>query len=135
MKIRLLLISLSICLYLTTYAQTNPEKKESSNVPGIVFNKTTHDFGELIQFAPAFCEFRFYNRGRTPLIVSEVSASCGCTVPSWSKNPIMPGDSGIIKVIYLTAETGAIDKMVTVYSNATKMPVSLELKGKVIKEE
>jgi len=134
MNRRLYLISLGICLCLATYAQTNPEKKERENGPKIVFNKTTHDFGKLIQFASAFCEFRFYNKGRTPLIVSEVTASCGCTVPSWSKTPIMPGDSGIIKVIYLTAETGAIDKMVTVYSNATKMPVSLELKGNVTKE-
>lgn len=128
----LLVIALSISFYFTTFAQSAPENKKDINAPKIVFNKTAHDFGELVQYAPASCEFKFYNKGKAPLILSDVSASCGCTVPSWSKSPIMPGDSGIIKVNYSTAETGVIDKQVTVFSNATKKPLSLELKGKII---
>lgn len=131
---KLLVIALSIGLCFTTFAQSKPENKKDINSPKITFDKTVHDFGELVQYAPASCEFKFYNKGKAPLILSDVSASCGCTVPSWSKSPIMPGDSGVIKVIYSTAETGVIDKQVTVFSNATKKPLSLELRGKVIKK-
>lgn len=128
----LLIIALIGGIYQTSMAQTKPE--DNPNAPKIVFNKTVHDFGELTQNAPAVCEFKFYNKGKSPLIVSNVHASCGCTVPSWSNKPIMPGDSGVIQVKYSTAATGAIDKLVDVFSNATQMALSLKLKGKVIKK-
>jgi len=128
----LLFIALIVGIYQTSIAQTKPE--DNPKAPKIVFNKTVHDFGELTQNAPAVCEFKFYNKGKSPLIVSNVHASCGCTVPSWSNKPIMPGDSGVIQVNYSTAATGAIDKLVDVFSNATQMALSLKLKGKVIKK-
>ena len=131
---RLLIIALSCGLCHTSFAQNINESKNDANSPKIVFNKTVHDFGKVIQYAPAWCEFRFYNRGKSPLIISDISASCGCTVPSWSKAPVMPGDSGIVQVNYATNETGTIDKVVDVFSNATKKPVSLKLIGKVIEK-
>lgn len=130
---RLLIIGLSIGLYITMSAQVKPQK--DVNAPEIVFSKTVHSFGELAQYAPASCEFKFYNKGKAPLIISDVITSCGCTVPSWPKAPIMAGDSGLIHVIYSTAETGAINKQITVFSNATKKPLSLKLDGKVIKNK
>lgn len=129
---KILFIALIVGINQTSFAQTKPE--DNPNAPKIVFNKTVHDFGELTQNAPAVCEFKFYNKGKSPLIVSNVHASCGCTVPSWSNKPIMPGDSGVIQVKYSTAATGAIDKLVDVFSNATQMALSLKLKGKVIKK-
>lgn len=128
----LLIIVLSVGIYQSAFSQAKPEK--NSNAPKIEFNKTVHDFGELTRNAPAVCEFKFYNKGKAPLIVSNVHASCGCTVPSWSSNPIMPGDSGVIQVKYSTAATGAIDKLVDVFSNASSMALSLKLKGKVVKK-
>lgn len=131
---RILMIVLSIYVPASISGQTKSVNTIDANAPKIVFSKTSHDFGELALYAPAFCEFKFYNKGSSPLILSDISATCGCTVPSWPKKPIMPGDSGIIVINYLPDETGIIDKNVTVFSNATKMPVTLELNGKVIKK-
>jgi len=131
---RLLVSVLGIYVPILLFAQPGSEIRIDANAPKIVFNKTSHDFGELNLYSPAFCEFKFYNKGRAPLILSEITATCGCTVPSWPKKPIIPGDSGIIVINYLPDETGTIDKNVTVFSNATKIPVTLELKGKVIKK-
>jgi len=130
----ILVIALSIYAPVIIFGQTNQENTFGASAPKIVFNKTSHDFGELNLYSPAFCEFKFYNKGRAPLILSDITATCGCTVPSWPKKPIIPGDSGIIVINYLPDETGTIDKNVTVFSNATKIPVTLELKGKVIKK-
>lgn len=131
---RLLVIALGIYIPVSIFAQTKSENTVDANAPKIIFNKTSYDFGELTLYSPAFCEFKFYNKGKAPLILSNISATCGCTVPSWPKKPIMPGDSGIIVINYLPDETGIIDKNVTVFSNATKVPVTLELNGKVIKK-
>ena len=128
---RLLIIVLSFGLGHTTSAQKINETKDDATSQKIVFKNTVHDFGKIIQGTPAGCEFKFYNKGKSPIVLSEVTASCGCTVPSWSKTPVMPGDSGIIQVIYSTDATGIIDKVISVYSNATKIPVSLKLKGRV----
>jgi hypothetical protein len=132
---RILVIALSIYAPVLIFGQSGPENSNNANSPKIVFNKTSHDFGELILYSPAFCEFKFYNKGKAPLILSEISAACGCTVPSWPRKPIVPGDSDIIVINFLPDETGSIDKNVTVFSNATKMPVTLELTGKVIKKQ
>jgi Protein of unknown function (DUF1573) len=130
----ILVIALTIYAPVLIFGQTNQESASGASAPKIVFNKTSHDFGELNLYSPAFCEFKFYNKGRAPLILSDITAACGCTVPSWPKKPIIHGDSGIIVINYLPDETGTIDKNITVFSNATKIPVTLELKGKVIKK-
>jgi len=130
---RILLIVLIVFVPVIIFGQSKSENNMTANAPKIVFNKTIHDFGELILYSPAFCEFRFYSRGKAPLILSEITATCGCTVPSWPKKPITPGDSGTIVINYLPDETGVIDKNVSVFSNASKTPVTLELKGRVIK--
>lgn len=130
----LLVIALIIGLCQSIFAQTASATKEDFLSPKIVFNKTLHNFGKIIQDDPAGCEFKFYNKGLSPLIISDITASCGCTVPSWSKKPLMPGDSGIIQVLYLTNAPGNFEKEITVFSNATKEPSSLKLKGKVIRK-
>jgi hypothetical protein len=130
---RILVIVLSIYVPVSVSGQTKSVNTIDANAPKIVFGKTSHDFGELTLYTPAFCEFKFYSRGKAPLILSEISATCGCTVPSWPKKPIAPGDSGTIVINYLPDETGVIDKNVSVFSNASKTPVTLELKGRVNK--
>lgn len=134
MIIRILLVAIIINIPVLIFGQSKPGDISGENAPKIVFNKTSHDFGELTLFSPVFCEFKFYNKGKSPLILSDISATCGCTVPSWPKKPIMMGDSGVIVINYMPDETGIIDKNVTVYSNATKLPVTLELTGRVIKK-
>jgi hypothetical protein len=81
--------------------------------------------------------FEFTNTGDAPLIIKDVKSSCGCTVPSWPKEPIAPGKSGKIEVKY-NMNPGPIRKTITVQSNAVNHPdgvVALKLKGEVIKKE
>lgn len=81
--------------------------------------------------------FEFTNTGDAPLIIKDVKSSCGCTVPSWPKEPIAPGKSGKIEVKY-NMNPGPIRKTITVQSNAVNHPdgmVALKLKGEVVKKE
>ena len=111
-------------------AQSKASSKKAK-VPEIQFEKTVHDYGNIKQGDDGECEFIFKNTGREPLILTNVYSSCGCTVPSWPKEPIMPGKSEVIKVKYNTSRLGTINKKVTVISNATNSPVELFIKGNV----
>ena len=102
------------------------------NAPEISFEKTVHDYGTIIQGADGTCEFKFTNTGKEPLILSKPQSSCGCTVPTWPQEPILPGKSDVIKVTYNTHNIGGINKTVTVSSNAKTSRVVLSIKGTVI---
>lgn len=104
---------------------------ENPNAPVITFDKVVHDYGELEQNADGNCEFKFTNNGKEPLILSNVRSSCGCTVPVWPRQPILPGKSDVIKVKYDTKRIGVINKSIQVYSNATEKNVVLKIKGKI----
>ena len=76
--------------------------------------------------------FEFKNTGKAPLVISGAASSCGCTVPSYPKDPIAPGATGKIEVKYDTQRVGAIAKTILVTSNATDTPsIALRIKGKV----
>ncbi|MFZ4862854.1 DUF1573 domain-containing protein [Sphingobacterium sp. Mn56C] len=95
------------------------------------FEKETHDFGTIPLNKPASFEFKFNNTGDAPIIISDVAPTCGCSVADFSKTPVKPGDSGIIKVTYNAATSGPFTKTFTVKSN-TKTPVKiLTVKGNV----
>lgn len=117
------------------------EKKEESaapnpNAPKIVFKEETFNFGELPEGPQATHEFKFTNQGKEPLILSNVKASCGCTTPSWPKEPILPGKEGTIVVTYNTqGRPGAFTKTVTITSNASEPNKVITIKGEVIKED
>jgi hypothetical protein len=104
------------------------------NAPEIDFDKLVHDYGEIEQHGDGKCEFKFTNNGKEPLILSNVRSSCGCTVPQWPRQPILPGESETIKVKYDTKRIGIINKSIHVYSNAKTSPVTLKIKGKVLAE-
>jgi hypothetical protein len=111
------------------------ESKVSVNGPEIEFVKTVHDYGEIPYNGNGECEFVFTNTGNEPLIVQKPKSSCGCTVPSWPKEPILPGESDVIKVTYKTTRVGNINKSITVTSNAkTNSTVVLRIKGKVLEQ-
>jgi len=95
----------------------------------IAFEKTVNDYGTIQQGSDGTCEFRFTNQGKTPLILQNVTASCGCTVPSWTREPVEPGKQGVISVKYNTNLVGTFAKSVTVISNAKNSPVVLTIKG------
>lgn len=96
----------------TTSSTPNPNAAE------ITFKKDSHDFGTVKNGADISYEYEFTNTGKEPLIISEVQRQCGCTTPSYSKEPIPPGKTGKIKVSYDTKRTGSATKNVTVLSNA-----------------
>ncbi len=104
---------------------------ENKNQAEITFDKETHEFGIIPQNVPATYTFTFKNTGKEPLIITNAAASCGCTTPEWTKEPIMPGKKGFVKATYNAASIGVFNKAVTVMSNAKKSQVTLYIKGDV----
>ncbi len=99
----------------------------------IEFKKDTHDYGNVKYGGNGECTFEFTNTGDAPLIISNAKGSCGCTVPSWPKEPIAPGAKGVITVKYDTKRPGAIANSVTINSNAVNEPTSIiRIKGMVV---
>ncbi len=97
----------------------------------IVFVKIINDYGTIEQGSDGDCEFKFTNKGKSPILLTNVAASCGCTVPEWPKEPILPGKSSSIKVKYNTNNQGNFHKSITVNSNAINNTVILQIKGNV----
>ena len=117
----------------TIHAQDNTQAPPvNPNAPEISFDKLVHDYGTIYQGADGTCEFKFTNTGKEPLILQKPTSSCGCTVPTWPQEPILPGKSDVIKVTYATHNIGPINKTVTVTSNAKTNRVVLTIKGNVI---
>jgi hypothetical protein len=126
MKTFLFLTVMFIVMAINTHAQTGPD-----TTLVISFEKTVNDYGNIVQGSEGTCEFMFTNMGKTPLILNNVVASCGCTVPSWTREPVAPGTQGSIKVKYNTNNVGPFTKSITVTSNAKNSPVVLTIKGTV----
>lgn len=104
--------------------------------PEMEFEKEVHDFGTLEQGGDASTEFKFTNTGMEPLIISNARGSCGCTVPSWPRQPIKPGESSSIKVRYDSNRIGPINKSVTITSNAENTPTKvIRIKGNIKPKE
>lgn len=101
------------------------------NAPAFKFTEETWDFGQLPQGVPASHVFSYDNAGKQPLIISQATASCGCTTPEWTKEPVLPGKSGTVKVTYNAAKEGTFTKTVTILSN-TGSAKYLTIKGNVI---
>ena len=99
----------------------------------IVFDKITHDFGSIQEEdGKATYVFNFTNKGMSPLVVNKVQASCGCTTPTWTKEPIEPGKKGSITVNYNpVGRPGSFTKSITVSSNGGDEDVVLVIKGVV----
>ncbi|MBR6438894.1 MAG: DUF1573 domain-containing protein [Bacteroidales bacterium] len=111
----------------------NEESVEKQNGPEITFKETSHDFGNIPFKGNGSYEFVFVNTGNEPLILTQPKSSCGCTVPEWPKQPILPGESNVIKVTYKnTDRSGNFNKYVTIFSNALiNKEVKLHIKGNV----
>ena len=101
-------------------------------VAKLKFETETIDYGTIEKGADGVRIFKFTNTGNAPLVISRVKSSCGCTVPSWPKEAVLPGESGEIKVKYDTRRVMPIRKTITVNSNAERPTVALKIKGNVI---
>ena len=125
---------LGIMLLMAGVAKAQDSKAEQ-NGPEIEFEKVVHDYGDVPYNGNGECEFRFTNTGTEPLLVQKPKSSCGCTIPSWPNEPILRGESDVIKVTYRTNRAGNINKTVTVTSNAVKnSTVVLRIKGRVLEQ-
>lgn len=100
--------------------------------PVMKFDKDTHDFGKIKSGDKVTYEFNFTNTGKSPLIITDAVASCGCTKPEWPKEPIKPGDAAKIKVTFNSAgKVGLQDKQITITANTTPAQNIVHLIGEV----
>jgi hypothetical protein len=148
------LITLSIALLAFTFSNaqettkitkkttTKTTKTTKTTLPkvegaGMVFASETIDYGTVAANSDGKREFVFTNNGNKPLIITNATGSCGCTVPSYSKEPIAPGAKGVIGVKYDTSRAGQpFTKTVTITSNAVGSPSkTLTIKGNVLAAE
>ena len=127
-------VILSIVAVLVVCCNTNTISAQKVSTTGakIEFKSDVHDYGTIRHGGDGSCSFEFKNTGTTPLIISNAVGSCGCTVPSWPKEPIAPGATGKIDVKYDTQRAGEINKSVTITSNAVNFPNKvISIKGTV----
>ena len=97
------------------------------------FDKTEHDFGKISESnGEVECLFIFTNIGDSPMTITKVTASCGCTIPSWTKEPVAPGKQGYINAKFdPKGRSGNFSKLLAVYSNSSPKRMSLKIKGKI----
>jgi hypothetical protein len=101
--------------------------------PLMKFEKESHDFGKIKQGDKASYDFKFTNTGKSPLIITDAVASCGCTTPEWPKTPVKPGESGQIKVVFNSAgKMGLQDKQITITANTVPAQNIVHLIGEVL---
>ena len=107
------------------------------NAPQINFEEKAHDFGEIKEAdGPVTYVFKFNNIGNEPLVLKNVRASCGCTTPKWTKEPILPNEEGKLEVTYNPRNRpGSFRKTITVTSNAEPANLYLSIQGKVSARE
>ena len=114
---------------------TNPAPPVPSGPPtSIAFKKMEHDFGNIKQDTENPYEFEFTNTGKNPLIITDAKGSCGCTVPEYPKEPIAPGATGKIRVVYSPGkQEGSQTKNVTVTANTEPQQTIVTIKANVSK--
>lgn len=97
----------------------------------IDFDKKVHEFGVVLWKHPAKAVFTITNKGNKPLVISNVTTSCGCTVADWTKTPIAPGASGEVSSTFDAKALGRFQKTIGIYSNASDRPIYLTVRGEV----
>lgn len=112
-------------------APAAPAQTSAAKLDYVKFDKVEHDYGTVKKGADGNCVFTYKNTGKEPLIITNCYGSCGCTVPKWEKEPLMPGKSFDIKVHYDTNRPGKFEKTVTINFQDHAEPVVLHIKGMV----
>ena len=104
-----------------------------ANAQGVIkFKNEGHDFGKIEEGVQATHTFEFTNTGTAPVVISNAQASCGCTTPDWTKDPIMPGKTGKVTASFNSqGRPGNFSKTVTVISNSETPQIVLSIKGEV----
>ncbi len=109
---------------------------QSTEVPQITFNKVEHDFGRLIQGEQVIHVFKFTNTGSSDLLISKVSASCGCTASKYTREPVKPGQEGKVEITFdSNGQRGIQNKTITVLTNGSPQTTTLRVKAQVVTPE
>lgn len=112
---------------------TASETGSEVTLPKMVFDNKEYDFGEIAQGEKVKYAFKFTNEGENTLIISDVSARCGCTVTAWPRTPINPGESNEIEVVYSSdGRTGRQAMVITVITNSVPNTTVLKISGEVL---
>jgi hypothetical protein len=117
-------LTLFIVIALTSFVVRN-------TYPKFEWTGTTHDFGDVKLNNPVTYEFEFTNKGQAFLVISNVVASCGCTVAEYTKDPVPPNGKGMVKATYDAATPGVFNKSIAVTANVEGGPEYLYIKGVV----
>jgi hypothetical protein len=117
-----------------TTAAATTTTSNAANTPIIKFLNESFDFGKVKQGDKVNYAFKFTNTGKSPLIIKNAVASCGCTIPEWKpKTPILPGEGGVIMVTFNSAgKSGLQDKQITVTANTAPAQSMVHLVGEVL---
>ena len=106
---------------------------DSTQAPVMKFDAISYDFGKIKEGEKVSYNFKFKNDGKTPLVIAGATATCGCTTPDYPRQPIAPGESGEIKVVFDSeGRNGMQNKIITVNSNANPVTSQLYLVGEVL---
>ncbi len=124
---------------ISTDIVNNPITKDNddtSSLPVFKFKNTDHDFGIIIQGEKVSYTYKFKNVGGSNLIISSAHASCGCTIPKYTKKPIAPGEDGEIEVIFdSSGRNGMQHKTVTIMANSQPSEIELSFTAEVVNPE
>lgn len=107
----------------------------STEGPVMEFESMDVDYGTIEQNSEPLRVLKFTNTGTEPLVIKNARGSCGCTVPTWPKEPIMPGEESTIEVRYATNRLGGINKKITITTNEEADPHVIKVLGTVLKAE
>ena len=126
--------ALTLVLFVSLFSATfnTEDYPNAKKIAVIDFDTEVIDYGTVIQNSDGERVFKFTNTGDAPLIISKVKTSCGCTVPTYSKEPILPGAQGQLDIKYDTKRLGAFTKTITVTSNAKEGSKKLKIKGNIV---
>jgi hypothetical protein len=119
-----------------TAADSSKTVIDPANAPVMKFETETHDFGKIKQGDKVTYEFKYTNTGKSPLIITDAFATCGCTTPETAKEPIQPGATSTVKVTFNSAgKSGLQDKIITVVANTVPAENRVHLTGEVLASE
>ena len=109
------------------------QEEEPMTGPKIVFSEKSFNFGDITQGEKVEHVFEFENVGNEPLILSDVRTTCGCTAPEWPREPVAPGKTAKVKVVFNSAgKMGMQNKVITVMSNAVNNPERVKIVTNVL---
>jgi hypothetical protein len=126
---------LFLTLFVALFGFVAQAQEEAVKGAKIAFEQKVINYGKVEKGGNGTRVFKFKNEGTEPLVLNSVRASCGCTTPKWTREPIAPGTEGEITVKYDTNRMGNFHKTVTVQSNASNKTVVLTIKGQVMNPE